>query len=33
MKLLHMITASPARTPTLTMFGNPDYFFVTGGTD
>ena len=32
MKLLHMITTSPARTPTLTMFGNPDYFFVTGGT-
>jgi hypothetical protein len=25
MKLLHMITTSPARTPTLTMFGNPDY--------
>jgi len=27
MKLLHMVTASPARTPTLTMFGNDDYFF------
>jgi hypothetical protein len=26
MKLLHMITADPARTPTLTMFANPDYF-------
>jgi hypothetical protein len=33
MKLLHMVTTSPARTPTLTMFGDPDYFFVTGGTD
>jgi len=27
MKLLHMVTSSPARTPTLTMFGNEDYFF------
>jgi hypothetical protein len=27
MKLLHMVTQSPARTPTLTMFGNEDYFF------
>ncbi len=27
MKLLHMVTASPARTPTLTMFGNDNYFF------
>jgi hypothetical protein len=27
MKLLHMITQSPARTPTLTMFGNDNYFF------
>jgi len=26
MALLHMITADPARTPTLTMFANPDYF-------
>lgn len=26
MKLLHMVTASPARTPTLTMFGNDNYF-------
>jgi hypothetical protein len=24
---LHMINADPARTPTFTMFGNPDYFF------
>jgi hypothetical protein len=30
MKLLHMVTASPARTPTLTMFGNENYFFETG---
>jgi hypothetical protein len=27
MKLLHMVTASPARTPTLTMFGDENYFF------
>jgi arylsulfatase A-like enzyme len=26
MKLLHMITADPARTPTFTMFAKPDYF-------
>jgi hypothetical protein len=31
MKLLHMVTASPARTPTLTMFGDDDYFFFTSG--
>src|SRR5258706_160333 len=30
MKLLHMVTSSPARTPTLTMFGNENYFFATG---
>jgi hypothetical protein len=30
MKLLHMVTASPARTPTLTMFGNDNYFFQNG---
>jgi hypothetical protein len=30
MKLLHMVTTSPARTPTLTMFGNDNYFFQTG---
>jgi hypothetical protein len=28
MKLLHMVTSSPARTPTLTMFGDENYFFV-----
>ena len=32
MKLLHMVTSSPARTPTLTMFGDDDYFFFNGGT-
>src|ERR1700704_3881550 len=30
MKLLHMVTSSPARTPTLTMFGDENYFFTTG---
>ncbi len=30
MKLLHMITADPARTPTFTWFANPDYFFFAG---
>jgi hypothetical protein len=30
MKLLHMVTADPARTPTLTMFANPDYFLYAG---
>jgi hypothetical protein len=24
---LHMVNADPNRTPTLTMFGNPDFFF------
>ena len=27
MKTLHMVTADPQRTPTLTMFAYPDYFF------
>jgi arylsulfatase A-like enzyme len=30
MMLLHMVTTSAARTPTLTMFGNDNYFFETG---
>ena len=30
MKLLHMVTASPARTPTFTMFGDDNYFFQNG---
>ena len=28
--LLHMVNADPLRTPTFTLFGNPDYFFQTG---
>ena len=31
MKLLHMITSDPARTPTFTWFADPDYFFFHGG--
>ncbi len=30
MKLLHMITGDPARTPTFTEFGNPNYYQATG---
>ena len=30
MKLLHMVTGDPARTPTFTMFANPDYFLTPG---
>jgi len=30
MNLLHMITADPARTPTFTMFANPNYFLFAG---
>ncbi|HEY7779038.1 MAG TPA: hypothetical protein VIC85_02390 [Ktedonobacterales bacterium] len=30
MKLLHMVTADPARTPTVTMFAKPDYFLFAG---
>ena len=30
MKLLHMVTFSPQRTPTFTIFGNDNYFFETG---
>jgi hypothetical protein len=32
MKMLHMVTGDPQRTPTFVMFGNPDYFFQTFGT-
>jgi arylsulfatase A-like enzyme len=32
MKTLHMITFDSKRTPTLTMFANPDYFFSTSPT-
>jgi len=30
LKLLHMITSDPARTPTFVMFANPDYFLFAG---
>lgn len=30
MKLLHMVTADPQRTPTFTQFANPDYFLFAG---
>src|SRR5262245_40069692 len=30
MDMLHMVTADPQRTPTLTMFAHPDYFLFTG---
>lgn len=30
MKLLHMITADPARIPTFTLFADPNYFLFTG---
>ncbi|GAC1479175.1 MAG: hypothetical protein PVSMB9_02480 [Candidatus Dormibacteria bacterium] len=30
MKLLHMVTADPARTPTFTYFANPEYFLFAG---
>ena len=30
MKILHMVTADPARTPSLVMFGDPDYFLFAG---
>ena len=30
MKLLHMVTGDPARTPTFTVFGNPNYYQATG---
>jgi hypothetical protein len=31
MKLLHMVTGDPQRTPSFVMFGNPDFFFLTSG--
>ena len=31
MKLLHMVTADPARTPTLTYFARPEYFLFAAG--
>jgi len=31
MKALHMITSDPARTPTFTLFADPNYFLFHGG--
>ncbi len=31
-RLLHMVTADPARTPNFTFFGDPDYFFASFAT-
>jgi len=31
-RALHMINADPSRTPTFTLFGNPDFFFVASPT-
>lgn len=31
LKLLHMITGDPLRTPTYIMFGDPDYYFELSG--
>jgi hypothetical protein len=33
MKLLHMVTADPPRTPTFTMFADPDYFNFAGASN
>jgi hypothetical protein len=33
LKLLHMVTGDPQRTPTFVMFGNPDWFFTLSGPD
>src|SRR5262249_6108945 len=30
-KMLHLVTADPARTPTFILFGDPDYFFLSFG--
>jgi hypothetical protein len=30
MALLHMVTSDPARTPTFTLFGDPDFFLTSG---
>jgi hypothetical protein len=30
-KTLHMVTDDPARTPTFTLFADPDWFFFAGG--
>jgi hypothetical protein len=31
-QILHMVTADPFRTPTFTLFADPDWFFFTSGT-
>ncbi len=31
MRTLHMVTADPARTPTFTLFADPNYFLFRGG--
>ncbi len=31
-RTLHMVTADPLRTPTFTLFADPDWFFFTSGT-
>ena len=31
MRALHMVTADPARTPTFTLFADPNYFIFRGG--
>jgi len=31
-KALHMVNADPQRTPTFTLFGNPDFFLTTSNT-
>jgi hypothetical protein len=33
MKLLHMVTGDPARTPTFTVFGDPNYYQAPGTAD
>ena len=33
MKLLHMVTADESRTPTFTIFANPDYHVQAGAPD
>jgi hypothetical protein len=33
MKLLHMVTGDPKRTPTFTGFANPDYFVFAGASN
>jgi hypothetical protein len=32
-RILHMVNADPSRTPTFTLFGNPDFFFTASSTN